>query len=79
MRKTGVADLPLHYGARLSFRDPAICSFAHGGKDGYPYPVDREEYDKTIWVLRQAITEAKIGKSEKLKALKRLTNLVAIS
>jgi len=69
----------LVYGARISFRDPATYSFAHGGKDGFPYPVDRKEYDKTIWVLRQAIAEAKIGRSEKLKALKRLANLVAIS
>jgi hypothetical protein len=69
----------LVYGTRLSFRDPATYSFAHGGKDGYPYPVDREGYDKTIWVLKQAIAEAKIGRSEKLKALKRLANLVSIS
>lgn len=69
----------LVYGARISFRDPATYSFAHGGKDGFPYPVDRKDYDKTIWVLRQAVAEAKIGRSEKLKALKRLANLVAIS
>lgn len=67
----------LVYGARPSFRDPATYSFAHGGKDGYPYPVDREGYDKTIWVLKQAIAEAKIGRSEKLRAVKRLANLVA--
>jgi hypothetical protein len=62
----------LVYKSRPSFRDPATYAFAHGGKDGYPYPVDRQEYDRTIEILRKATKEAKIGREEKLKALRRL-------
>ncbi len=62
----------LIYGEPVSFRDPARFSFAHGGKDGHPYPVDRETYEKTITILETAIKSAKIGNREKLEALKRL-------
>ena len=62
----------LVYGVEPSFRDPVKFSFAHGGKDGHPYPVDRENYDLSIEVLRQALSMAKIGRGEKLKALRRL-------
>jgi hypothetical protein len=60
------------YGARPSFRDPARYSFAHGGKDGTPYPVDRENYDLSIDVLRKALDRGKIDYTEKVKAFKRL-------
>ena len=66
----------LVYGARPSFRDPARFSFAHGGKDGHPYPVDRENYDRSIELLRKAVRKAKIGQREKLEALKRLTRFM---
>ncbi len=62
------------YGAPLSFRDPVTYSFAHGGKDGYPYPVHQEEYDRSIALLEKGIKEAKMGRGEKLAALKRLEN-----
>jgi len=62
----------LVYGVEPSFRDPVKFSFAHGGKDGHPYPVDRENYDLSIEVLRQALSTAKIGRGEKLRALQRL-------
>jgi hypothetical protein len=62
----------LIYGARASTRDPARFSFAHGGKDGHPYPVDRETYDKTIEVLGAAVKRARVDRSEQVKALKRL-------
>lgn len=62
----------LVYGARASFRDPARFSFAHGGKDGTPYPVDRETYDRSIEVLRGALRRARIGRTEKLQAMRRL-------
>jgi hypothetical protein len=68
----------LVYGVKPSFRDPARYSFAHGGKDGYPYPVDRENYDRSIEILRRAISTAKIGNREKLDALKRLTHLASL-
>ena len=60
------------YGTPASTRDPARFSFAHGGKDGFPYPVDVGTYDKTIEVLRSAVTKANIDRSERVKALKRL-------
>jgi hypothetical protein len=63
----------LVYGAKASFRDPARFSFAHGGKDGHPYPVDRPTYDRSIEVLRRAVHRARIGRTEKLHALRRLT------
>jgi len=62
----------LLYGATPSFRDPARYSFAHGGKDGYPYPVDKEVYNKSISYLEMAIKKAKLGEYEKLKALRKL-------
>jgi uncharacterized protein len=62
----------LIYGTRASHKDPARYSFAHGGKDGTPYPVDRATYDKTIEVMRDALNRANIDRSEKVRAFKRL-------
>ena len=62
----------LLYGAPASFRDPARFSYAHGGKDGTPYPVDRDAYDRTIQVLRRAVRRARLGQREELAALRRL-------
>jgi hypothetical protein len=60
------------YGTPASTRDPARFSFAHGGKDGFPYPVDTGTYDKTVEALRAAVTRAGIDRSERVAALKRL-------
>jgi len=65
----------LVYGVAPSFRDPARFSFAHGGKDGHPYPVDIETYSRTIEILKRAVSEAKLGYTDKLKAIKRLEKL----
>jgi hypothetical protein len=62
------------YGTPASTRDPARFSFAHGGKDGFPYPVDVDTYDKTVEVLRSAVNKANIDRSERVKALKRLVD-----
>jgi hypothetical protein len=62
----------LVYGASPSWKDPARFSFAHGGKDGTPFPVDRATYDRTIQTLREAVEEAKLDKKEKYNAIKRL-------
>ena len=62
----------LLYGAKPSFRDPARFSYAHGGKDGHPYPVDRENYDRSIHFLRETLNAAKIGETEKKRAFERL-------
>ncbi|MEO0092117.1 MAG: DUF763 domain-containing protein [candidate division WOR-3 bacterium] len=61
------------YGAKPSFTDPVSYSFAHGGKDGHPYPINQQNYDQSIMILEKAIKEAKIGQTEKLNALKRLS------
>jgi hypothetical protein len=60
------------YGTPASTRDPARFAFAHGGKDGTPFPVDRATYDQTIDVLRRATARARVDRSEKIAALKRL-------
>jgi hypothetical protein len=62
----------LVHGVSASFRDPVRYSFAHGGKDGYPFPVDRETYDKSIELLAQAVAKARIENTEKREALRRL-------
>ncbi len=67
----------LIYGAPPSFSDPAKFAFAHGGKDGHPFPVDRELYEKSIEILRLALNKAKFSRSEKIHAFYRLTNLLS--
>lgn len=62
------------YGAAPSYKDPARYSFAHGGKDATPYPVDRPTYDATINILQQAVRKSKISPLEKDKALRRLSH-----
>ena len=67
----------LIYGEPASARDPARFSFAHGGKDGHPYPVDRATYDRTISVLGETVNRAKIAYTEKRKALAALAKFGA--
>jgi len=63
-------------GAKPSFENPARYSFAFGGKDGIPYPVDRKTYDKTLEVIEKAIKKTNISPWEKDKALKRMENAI---
>jgi hypothetical protein len=65
----------LIYGERASARDPARFSLAHGGKDGFPFPVDREAYDVTIAALGETASRAKLAWTEKRDALRRLARL----
>jgi hypothetical protein len=67
----------LIYGTQASLRDPARYSFAHGGKDGTPFPVDRGTYDRTIEIMHDALNGAKIDRSEKIRAFRRLAQLAA--
>lgn len=60
------------HGAPSRFSDPARFSLAHGGKDGHPFPVPLKVYDRTISVLKQAVTAAKLGQTEKIDAIRRL-------
>jgi len=66
----------LVYGKAPSFNDPVRYSFAHGGKDGHPYPVDKDTYDRSIEILRKALKQSKVGNSEKIDAIKRLNGLI---
>lgn len=61
----------LIYGARASYEDPARYSFAFGGKDGIPFPVNRPVYDKTLDVIEKGIKKSQLGFREKEKALRR--------
>ena len=61
------------YGAQASYEDPARYSFAHGGKDSIPYPIDRPTYDSTIDFFQKIIQRSKISFSEKRKMLQRIT------
>ena len=63
------------HGTTTRFKDPARFAFAHGGKDGHPFPVPIRVYDETISTLQHAIQKAKIGQSDKLQAIKKLTEL----
>ncbi|GAI30369.1 unnamed protein product, partial [marine sediment metagenome] len=65
----------LVYGVTPSYQDPARYSFAHGGKDGIPYPVDRKTYDQSIELLSKAIRKTKLGIREKNEAMSRLDSL----
>jgi uncharacterized protein len=60
------------HGAPCRFADPARFSLAHGGKDRHPFPVPTRVYDRTIAVLKSAVERAKLGRDEKLGAIRRL-------
>lgn len=61
------------YGAKPSYEDPARYSFAHGGKDSTPYPVDRPTYDQTIEFFRRMVNKLKLPFYEKQKILGNLS------
>ncbi len=61
------------HGTASRFSDPARFSFAHGGKDGHPFPVPTKVYDETINILRSAVDKAKLGQTDKNEAIKKLT------
>lgn len=63
------------HGTPSRFSDPARFSFAHGGKDGHPFPVPTKVYDQTIEVLDTAIRRAKLGEKERAGALKNLSSM----
>ena len=64
------------YGEKPSWKDPVKYSYAYGGKDGVPFPVDREAMDKSIEILRQTVKEARIGDKERIHSLRRLRAFV---
>jgi hypothetical protein len=64
------------HGTPSRFSDPARFSFAHGGKDGHPFPVPLKTYDESIAVLRRSLDAAKVGDTDKLDGFKRLNGFV---
>src|SRR5581483_397132 len=67
----------LVHGAAATLRDPARFGFAHGGKDGIPFPGDKITYDKTIEILNRAINRSAIDRSDKVHAFRRLASLAS--
>ena len=65
----------LVYDAPASRQDPARYAFAHGGKDGHPFPVDRQVYDQSIAYLEELLSKARVAYTEKMKAFRRLHQL----
>jgi hypothetical protein len=63
------------HGASSRFSDPARFSFAHGGKDGHPFPVPLKTYDESLAVLRRSLDAARLGHTEKLEGFRRLDQL----
>ncbi|RFM29840.1 DUF763 domain-containing protein [Deminuibacter soli] len=63
------------HGTPSRFKDPARFAFAHGGKDGHPFPVPIQVYDETIQILQTAVHKASIGESDKQEAIKKLSAL----
>jgi hypothetical protein len=66
------------HGAPARFSDPARFSFAHGGKDGHPFPVPLKTYDETIGFMRRSLDAAKLGHSEKVDGMRRLDRFAAL-
>jgi hypothetical protein len=66
----------LVYGAKPSWSDPARFSFAHGGKDGFPYPVHKKTYDASIQTLKDAVGQAKLDRKDRLYAVRRLGDFI---
>jgi len=62
----------LIHGVAPSYNDPARYSFAHGGKDGIPYPVDRQNYDRSIELLQKAVNKSKLDITDKKSAMRRV-------
>jgi uncharacterized protein len=65
------------HGTPSRFKDPARFSFAHGGKDGHPFPVPTKTYDEVITTLQRAIQRAKIGQNDKAEAIKKIHEIAA--
>jgi hypothetical protein len=65
------------YGVPPSWEDPVRMTFAFGGKDGVPFPVDRKAYDEAIHFLEDAIDKAKLEQKTKLQAFRQLRKFIS--
>lgn len=63
------------HGTPTRFSDPARFAFAHGGKDGHPFPVPLKTFDETLAILRRSLAAARIGNREKIDGFRRLDHL----
>jgi hypothetical protein len=68
----------LIYGSEPSWKDPVKYSFAVGGKDGVPFPVDTKAMDESTHILEEGISQSALGDNEKLQALKRLRSICPV-
>ena len=66
----------LVFGEPASWNDPVKYTFTHGGKDGFPYPVDRDVYDNSISMVKDAVYQSKLDKKDKMNAFKRLDDFI---
>ncbi len=66
----------LVYGEKPNWEDPVKFSFAYGGKDGVPFPVDRQAMDESILMLRDTVKAARIEDRDRLRSLERLRRFV---
>src|ERR1700691_864176 len=64
------------HGAPTRFSDPARYSFAHGGKDGHPFPVPLKTYDATIEIMQRSVERAKVGEADKMDGIRRLNRFI---
>lgn len=60
------------FGVEASYLDPVRYSFAHGGKDGFPFPVNEADIENSYTVLNRALRKSRAGRQEQLQALKNL-------
>lgn len=65
----------LIYGKEADWSDPVKYSYAHGGKDGFPYPVAKKRMSKTTQILKDGIKQANLKRKDRLNALKRLSKV----
>ena len=65
----------LIYGAKPSYEDPARYTFAVGGKDGTPYFIEKDTYDKMLVIMEKGIKKSQISFKEKQAALGRLQKI----
>jgi hypothetical protein len=64
------------HGAPSRFEDPARFSFAHGGKDGHPFPVPLTTYDESLGFLRRSLESARLGDADRMDGMARLDRYV---
>lgn len=65
----------LVFGTKLDWKDPVKYSWAHGGKDGFPFPVDKPTYESSIEFIKEAVKQANLGSEERARCLRNLNSI----